>query len=304
MSPPRRFDTVLVANRGEIASRIIRSSTELGLRTVAVFSDPDRGAPHVRMADAAVRLGPGPARDSYLRADAIIEAARATGAGAVHPGYGFLSEDADFARSVEEAGLVFVGPTPDQMELFGVKHRARKAAARAGVPLLVGTGLLAERGRGRGGGRHDRLPGDAEGHRRWRRDRHPPVPIGRRGGRRVRDGHPGGRQRIPQLRGVPGAAGGAGPPCRGPGHRGRGRRGGGARGPRLLAATPAPEGRRGGPGARTCPTRSGVPWPTPVPAWPARWTTGRPAPSSSSTTRNAARLPSSRSTPGSRSSTR
>ena len=139
-----RFDTVLVANRGEIACRVMRSATELGLRTVAVFSDADRGAPHVRMADVAVRLGPTPARESYLRADAVIEAALATSAGAVHPGYGFLSEDADFARSVESAGLIFVGPTPEQMELFGVKHRAREAAARAGVPLLEGTGLLVD----------------------------------------------------------------------------------------------------------------------------------------------------------------
>jgi urea carboxylase len=138
------FDTVLVANRGEIACRVIRSAAELGLRTVAVFADPDRGAPHVRMADAAVRLGPAAARSSYLRADAVVEAALATGAGAVHPGYGFLSEDAVFARSVEDAGLVFVGPTPEQLDLFGVKHRARQAAARVGVPLLEGTELLAD----------------------------------------------------------------------------------------------------------------------------------------------------------------
>jgi urea carboxylase len=143
MSTRTRFDSVLVANRGEIACRILRSATELGLATVAVFSDADRGAPHVAMADTAVRLGPAPARDSYLRADAVIEAARASGAGAIHPGYGFLSEDAEFAAAVEDAGLVFVGPTPEQLALFGVKHRARDAATAAGVPLLAGTGLVA-----------------------------------------------------------------------------------------------------------------------------------------------------------------
>ena len=136
------FDTLLVANRGEIACRIMRSATQLGLRTVAVFSDPDRGTPHVRAADTAVRLGPASARESYLRADAVIEAALATGAGAIHPGYGFLSEDAEFARAVEAAGLIFVGPTPAQLELFGVKHTARDAAALAGVPLLSGTGIM------------------------------------------------------------------------------------------------------------------------------------------------------------------
>ena len=144
MSRRRHFDSVLVANRGEIACRILRSAAELGLATVAVFSDADRGAPHVAMADRAVRLGPTPARDSYLRADAVIEAALAAGAGAIHPGYGFLSEDAEFAAAVEAAGLVFVGPTPEQLALFGVKHRAREAAAGAGVPLLAGTGLVAD----------------------------------------------------------------------------------------------------------------------------------------------------------------
>ena len=136
------FDTLLVANRGEIAARIIRTARRMGLRTVAVFSDPDRGAPHVHLADTAVRLGPAPARSSYLDVDAVLAAARATGAGAVHPGYGFLSENADFARRCEAAGLAFVGPTPDQLDLFGAKHTARAAAKAAGVPLLPGTGLL------------------------------------------------------------------------------------------------------------------------------------------------------------------
>ncbi|WP_425826758.1 urea carboxylase [Streptomyces fractus] len=136
------FDTLLIANRGEIAARIIRTARALGLRTVAVYSDADRGAEHVRLADEAVRLGPAPAKESYLDVDLVLKAAKDTGAGAIHPGYGFLSEDADFARRCAAAGLVFVGPTPEQLELFGAKHTARAAAQQAGVPLAPGTGLL------------------------------------------------------------------------------------------------------------------------------------------------------------------
>ncbi|MDT0169101.1 urea carboxylase [Pseudarthrobacter sp. BRE9] len=136
------FDTLLIANRGEIACRIIESARKLGLRTVAVFSEADRGAKHVRLADEAVLLGPAPAKESYLRVDALLEAAKSTGAGAIHPGYGFLSEDAAFAEAVEAAGLVFVGPTAEQLRIFGTKHTARDAARAAGVPMIAGSGLL------------------------------------------------------------------------------------------------------------------------------------------------------------------
>lgn len=138
------FDTLLIANRGEIACRIIESAKKLGLRTVAVFSEADRGARHVRLADEAVLLGPAPAKESYLRVDALLAAAKSTGAGAIHPGYGFLSEDAAFAEAVEAAGLVFVGPTSEQLRIFGTKHTARDAARAAGVPMIAGSGLLAD----------------------------------------------------------------------------------------------------------------------------------------------------------------
>ncbi|MEU1982350.1 urea carboxylase [Nocardia sp. NPDC019395] len=135
-------ECLLIANRGEIACRILRTARRLGIDTVAVFSDADEGSRHVRMADRAVRLGPAPAAESYLRADAVIEAALSTGATAIHPGYGFLSENADFAAEVEAAGIAFVGPAAEHLRLFGDKHSARKAAAAAGVPLVAGSGLL------------------------------------------------------------------------------------------------------------------------------------------------------------------
>ena len=137
MNPtPRPFSTLLVANRGEIALRVIRGARARGLRTVAVYSDGDREAPHVRAADVAVRIGPTPAPDSYLSIEAILEAARRTGADAVHPGYGFLSERAAFARAVTEAGLVFVGPSGDVMDQMGRKDVAREIAVAAGVPVV------------------------------------------------------------------------------------------------------------------------------------------------------------------------
>ncbi|MGI8699792.1 MAG: acetyl/propionyl/methylcrotonyl-CoA carboxylase subunit alpha [Nocardioidaceae bacterium] len=131
-----RFGTVLVANRGEIALRVIRAAAKLGLSTVAVYSDADADAAHVREADTAIRIGPAPAPQSYLSIPALLEAARVSGAEAVHPGYGFLSERAAFARAIVDAGLVFIGPSPDVMDVMGRKDRARDVAVAAGVPVV------------------------------------------------------------------------------------------------------------------------------------------------------------------------
>ena len=133
------FETVLVANRGEIARRIIRSVQGLGLRAVAVYSEADEALPFVREADEAVLIGPAAPALSYRNVDAVIEAARQTGAQAVHPGYGFLAEDPRFAAKVEQSGLVWVGPSPDSIEQMGDKIRARNLVAAAGVPVSRGT---------------------------------------------------------------------------------------------------------------------------------------------------------------------
>src|SRR5207244_4016529 len=133
------FEKVLIANRGEIALRIHRACREMGIKTVAVHSTADARAMHVRLADETVCIGPPPARDSYLNAASILSAAAITGADAIHPGLGFLAENADFAAAVEETGFVFIGPSPEHIRLMGDKVRARAEAQRLGIAVLPGS---------------------------------------------------------------------------------------------------------------------------------------------------------------------
>ena len=133
------FKKILIANRGEIALRILRACRDLGIKTVAVFSEVDRQALHVRYADEAYLLGPAPSRDSYLRADRILEIAKNCGADAIHPGYGFLAEREDFAAACEAARIVYIGPKPSAIAAMGDKGVARATVIKAGVPVVPGT---------------------------------------------------------------------------------------------------------------------------------------------------------------------
>ena len=132
------FKKILIANRGEIACRVIKTARRMGIKTVAVYSEADRDALHVEMADEAVRIGPPPAAESYLLIDGIVDACRKTGAEAVHPGYGFLSEREAFPRALKKAGIVFIGPNPDAIAAMGDKIESKKAAAKADVSTVPG----------------------------------------------------------------------------------------------------------------------------------------------------------------------
>ena len=133
------FKKVLIANRGEIAIRVTRACRELGIQTVAVFSDADRDSLHVFLADEAYNIGPAPSVESYLKGGRIIEVAKSTGCDAIHPGYGFLSENADFVRKCNEAGITFIGPTPENMEAMGDKLSAKALMKQAEVPTVPGS---------------------------------------------------------------------------------------------------------------------------------------------------------------------
>ena len=279
------LDSLLIANRGEIACRIIRTARRMGVRTIAVHSVADRGALHTRLADEAVEIGPAEARQSYLSVDRILEAARNTRAAAIHPGYGFLSENAAFARACAEAGIVFVGPPPGAIDRMGSKSEARLLMAAAGVPVLpgydgedqsdgvleaeakrLGFPLLVKPTAG-GGGKGMRVVRSAGRTRRgagWR------APRGGEGFRR-----PATAARALRREG---------PPRRDPGVRRHPRRGRAPVRARLLAAAPPPEGDRGGAGAGP---RRGDPrrrWARRPSRRRAPWATSAPAPSSSCTT--------------------
>jgi acetyl-CoA carboxylase biotin carboxylase subunit len=145
------FSKILIANRGEIAVRIIRACKEMGIATVAVFSQADRDALHVSLADESYCIGPAPAAKSYLNQDAIITCALLSGAQAVHPGYGLLSENASFSRKCAQSGLTFIGPDGDTIDRMGDKDQARRTMARAGMPVTPGSGVIESRSRRAGG---------------------------------------------------------------------------------------------------------------------------------------------------------
>ena len=167
------FDKILIANRGEIALRVMRAAKELGIATVAVYSTADKDAMHVKLADESVCIGPPPARDSYLNIPAIVAACEITGADAVHPGYGFLAENARFAEILEEHEIAFIGPKAEHIRIMGDKIEAKRTVAQLGIPCVPGSQrALSRRSRRVEGRRRDRLSGHRQGGGRRRRARH------------------------------------------------------------------------------------------------------------------------------------
>ena len=203
-TPVPEIRKVLVANRGEIACRIVRTLRDMSLASVAVYSDADAEALHVQQADEAVRLGPAPSSESYLNMDAVLDAARRVGAQAVHPGYGFLSENAEFAARCQDAGLVFIGPSPEAIAAMGDKVRAKAIAKEADVPVLPGADLPADDAdmddleAAQKASRRHRLPPPGQGRGRRRRQGHARCDVGGRPARRPRSGIAGGHERLRQ----------------------------------------------------------------------------------------------------------
>ena len=234
--------------------RIIRACRELGISPIAVYSECDRTALHVRYADEAYAIGPSAPRESYLRIDALIDAAKKSGADGVHPGYGFLAENEDFAAAVRDAGITFIGPTPEAIETMGSKTAARIAAKRAGVPVVPGTEdpLVARRSRRRDreGRSRDRLSAAGQSGGRRRRQGHANGHRCRRSGGRGARRAIGSRRRVRRRRGLPRTSSDPAAPHRGAAARRHARHGAAVRRARVLDPAPSPEGRRGNAVAR------------------------------------------------------
>ena len=245
------FDKILIANRGEIALRVLRACKELGIPTVAVHSTADADAMHVRFADESVCIGPPAAKDSYLNIPAILAACEITGADAVHPGYGFLSENARFAEILAEHDVEFIGPKPEHIRLMGDKIEAKRTAKRLGIPVVPGSDGGVALGCGSSQGRRrDRLSGADQGGGRRRRPRHEGRALGGRAFRRAGDRAQRGQGRLRRRRRLYREISGEAAPHRNPGAGRRQGQGHPSRRARLLAATPASEGAGGKPLAR------------------------------------------------------